>query len=111
MLFTKLGSWAIQPATPYLSHENSSFIFKTIIMLDILVHYFKKIPVKFRFLALVAMAFISALCFMNIGSAGADKHHLNGLLWAVGIVLGLVVIGIVAWGLNEMKRLDNSPKK
>ena len=70
------------------------------------VSVFKNIPVKYRFIALVVMGFISALSFMHLNSFWADKHHANGWLWVTGILFGVVVLLIVKWGLDEMKRIE-----
>jgi hypothetical protein len=78
-------------------------------MLETLANYvvslFKKIPVNYRFIALAVMAFLSAISFMQIDSFFADRHHINWLFWTVGIFFGAVVLLIVKWGLDEMKRI------
>lgn len=64
-------------------------------MLSFIESIFRKfVPVQFRFPAFALGAFISVLSFMQINSAWADKHHANGLWWALGIVFGLWTIAI-----------------
>lgn len=65
---------------------------------------FAYIPVKFRFLAYVALAFSCGIAFMNIDSYTADRIGANWLLWVYGIVSGLCVVAITYTALSENKQ-------
>lgn len=70
---------------------------------NFVVGLFKMIPVSFRFVAFVLMAFLAVLSFFHVGSYYADQHHLNWLFWLAGIVLSILVVTIVKAGLEENK--------
>lgn len=73
-------------------------------ILNFIESKFRLIPVKYRFMAWVALAFISAISFMNIDSYGADKLGANWLLWVLGIVTGVAVLALAYVGIRENKK-------
>jgi hypothetical protein len=75
-------------------------------MSKFIVSLFKYIPVKYRWMSVVVMAFLSMLSFFHINSLWADQHHLNGWLLAFGILMGGVAVIVIKWALDEQKHLD-----
>jgi dipeptide/tripeptide permease len=73
-------------------------------MINLIEKLFRKIPVKFRFMSWVAAAFLAALCWVNIDSAGADKMGVNWLLWVLAIILSGLVLVIAYVGVRENKK-------
>lgn len=73
-------------------------------MINTIENLFRKIPVKYRFMSWVLMAFLAALCWVNIDSAGADKAGANWLLWVLAIVLSGLVLVIAYVGVRENKK-------
>jgi hypothetical protein len=71
-------------------------------VLAFIARYFTMIPVKYRFIALVALAFASFIAFANISSYTADQIGANWVLWVVGIIAGLLTaaIGYIAFSEN-----------
>jgi dipeptide/tripeptide permease len=73
-------------------------------MINLIEKLFRKIPVKFRFMSWVAAAFLAALCWVSIDSAGADKMGVNWLLWVLAIILSGLVLVIAYVGVRENKK-------
>lgn len=68
--------------------------------------YRKVVPNKgyLRFWVWCAIAFVAALCWVNVDSYWADKNSLNGLLTTIGIILTLFVIILFAVGALEYRK-------
>lgn len=76
-------------------------------MLDFIEKLFIKIPVGMRFMVWVGLAFLAALSFVHIDSVFADKHHINWLLWVLGLILSGIVVCIFIIANNENKDEKN----
>jgi hypothetical protein len=65
---------------------------------------FKRIPVNARFAVFVALAFAAFISFAQINSAGADKHHTNGLFYVLGFLFSAAVLMIIKIAIGENKK-------
>lgn len=73
-------------------------------ILSFIAKYFTLIPVQYRFIAWVVLAFSSFIAFANIDSYTADKVGANGWLWVYGILSGLLTLAIAKIALDENKQ-------
>jgi hypothetical protein len=73
-------------------------------ILSFIYAQFTKIPVKYRFIAYVVLAFSSFLSFISIDSAWADSWNINGLFIGYSIVSALLVAAITYIAITENKQ-------
>ena len=60
--------------------------------------------VKHWFYLMVVLAFTSFILFVNVDSAYADEHNLNGLFRNLGIVAGLLSAIVLAIAYQSQKK-------